>query len=103
MASVESESNNIDQIQLTNTPEKDNKFEKKNSKKRKRRRSSTSTSSSSSSSSSSSRSNEKRKSKKKRKRRIKTRTFPMQDKESDKLDKMKNQHPSKRFTILNQD
>ena len=29
MAGVESESNNSDQIQLTNTPEKDNKFEKK--------------------------------------------------------------------------
>ena len=107
MADVERESNNSDQIQLTNTPEKNNenrgrkKVRKINSKKWKRRRSSTSTSSCSSSSSSSSSSDEKRKSKKKRKRRKKTPSFPTQGKGSDKSDKM--EKPSKRFTILNQD
>ena len=32
-----------------------------------------------------------------------TRSFPMQDKDSDIPDKMENQQPSKRFNILNQD
>ena len=109
MAEVERESNNSDQIQLTNTSKKDienrglKNVRKINSKKQKRRRSSTCTSSSSSSPSSSSSNDEKRKSKKKRKRRKKTRSFPTQGKESDKSDKMENQQPSKRFTILNQD
>ena len=109
MIDVERESNNSDQIQLTNTPEKDrvNRGRKKvckiNSKKQKRRRSSTSTCSSSSSSSSSSSNDEKRKSKKKRKHRKKTRSFPAQGKVSNKLEKMKSQQPSKRVTILKQD
>ena len=105
MADVEKESNNSDQIQVTNTPEKDSENRgRKNvrrisSKKRKRRRSSTSTSSSSSSSSSTSSSDEKRKSKKKRKRRKKTRSFLTEGKESDKSDKMENQQPLPLFTI----
>ena len=109
MTDVEKESNNSDQIQLTNTPEKDIENRRRenvlkiNSKKRKRRRSLTSTSSSSSSSLSSSSSDEKRKSKKKRKRRKKTRSFLTQSKESDKSDKVENQQLSKRFAILNQD
>ena len=109
MADIKRESNNSDRMQVTNTPEKgyENRGRKKvckiNSKKRKRRRSSTSTSSSSSSSSSNSSSNEKHKSKKKRKHRKKTRNFPTQGEESDKSDKMENQQPSKRFTILNLD
>ena len=108
MAHIDRGSNNSDQIQLTNTREKGNENRgrknvcKINSKKRKRR-SSTSTSPSSSSSSSSSSSNEKHKSKKKRKCRKKTRSFPTQGEESDKLDKTENQQPSKRFTILNLD
>ena len=90
MADVERESNNSDQIQQINTPEKDNenrwrkKVRKINSKKQKRRRNSTSTSSSSSSCLSSSSSNGKRKSKKKRKRRKKTRSFTRQGKGNDK-------------------
>ena len=110
MADVERESNNSDQIQQINTPEKDNenrwrkKVWKMNSKKRKRRRNSTSTSSSSNSCLSSSSSNGKRKSKKKRKRRKKTRSFTKQGKRDDKWEKMdENQQPSKRLTILNQD
>lgn len=65
MADVERESNNSDQIQETNTPEKDSgkrrgkKVSKINKKKQKRKRSSASTSSSSSSSLSSSSSDEK--------------------------------------------
>ena len=107
MADVERESNNSDEIQLTNTPEKDNtnrgrkKVRKINNKKRKRRSSSTYTSSGSSWRLPSSSSDEKRKSKKKRKRRKKTRRFPTQGKESDKSGKMENLQPSKRFTILN--
>ena len=71
LADVERESNNSDQIQLTNTPEKDseNRGCKKvceiNSKKRKRKRSSTSASFRSSSSLSSSNSDERRENKKK--------------------------------------
>ena len=105
MADVEKESNNSDQIQLTNTPEKDSEnrgrknVRRINSKKRKRRRSSTSTSSSSSSSSSTSSSDEKRKSKKKRKRRKKTRGFLTEGKESDKSDKMENQQPLPLFAV----
>ena len=96
MADVEQESNNSDQIQLTNTPEKDNEnrrcksVRKINSKKWKRRRSSTSTSSSSSYSSYSSSSDKESNSKKKRKLLKKTRNFPTQGKESDKSDKMEN-------------
>ena len=90
MANVEKESNNSDQIQLINTPEKGNEnrgrknVHKINSKKRKRRRNSTSTSSSSSSSLSSSSSDEKHKIKKNKKRWKKTWSFPTQGKESDR-------------------
>ena len=75
------------------------KVRKTNSKRRKRR-SSTSISSSSSSSSSSSRSDEKRKSKKKENAGKRHGAFPRKVK-SDKSDKIENQQPSKRFTILN--
>ena len=109
MADVERKFNNSDQIQQTNTPEKDNEnkgcknVRKINNKKRKRR-SSTFTSSSSSSPSSGTSIDEKPKSKKKRKRRKKTLNLPRQGKESDKSKKMKEkEQPSKRFTILNQD